>query len=208
MKKSRVRLKQINAEEQRGARMDGDTREEVESEVETDFQDSQRVPCLDLETLINAEEQRFKELAFVKGYTGLDKRPVYVVTQRELFYYPPFGYTSRINVTLKGNDYVINSLGFHVESGTITSDDDIHELCQRFSKQSSYKFCPGIDWNLYEQKYYRVIRYHLKSVRYSTSPFQRFRGLILKSAHCGISNQQKQELQKSTLMMLCVQPGD
>ena len=25
--------------------MDGDTREEVESEVETDFQDSQRVPC-------------------------------------------------------------------------------------------------------------------------------------------------------------------
>ena len=43
--------------------MDGDTSEEVESEVETDFQDSQRVPCLDLETLM--------ELAFVKGYSFL-----------------------------------------------------------------------------------------------------------------------------------------
>ena len=51
--------------------MDDDTSEEVESEVETDFQDSLRVPCLDLETLINAEEQRFKELAFVKGYSFL-----------------------------------------------------------------------------------------------------------------------------------------
>ena len=159
--------------------MDVDAMDDVEGAVERDFQDSQLVPCrlslpeCDLETLINTEEQRFKELAFVRGYTGLDKRPVYVVTQRELFDYPPFGYASRINITFKGNDYSINSLGFHVESGTITNDDDVHELCQRFSNQSSYKFCPGIDWNLYEQKYYQVIRYHLKSVRYSTSPFQR-----------------------------------
>ena len=118
--------------------MDGDshdTMEEVEGKVERDYQDdSQRVLCLDLETLVNTEEQRFKELAFVKGYTGLDKRPVYVVTQWELFDYPSFGYTSRINITLKGNDYVINSLGFHVELGTITSDDDIHELCQKIFK--------------------------------------------------------------------------
>ena len=39
--------------------MDGDTSEEVESEVETDFQDSQCVPCLDLETPINAEEREW-----------------------------------------------------------------------------------------------------------------------------------------------------
>ena len=41
--------------------MDGDTSEEVESEVETDFQDSQRVLCLDLETPINAEERDTSE---------------------------------------------------------------------------------------------------------------------------------------------------
>ena len=204
--------------------MDGEMDVEVDGNAvkEADIPDSQLVPCqlplprchLDLETLVNVEEQLFKELAFVKGYTGLEKRPVYVVTQRELFHYPPFGYTSRINITLKGSDsgieYVINSLGFHVESGTLTNDSDVHELCQRFSSQPSYKFCLGIDWNVYEQKYHQVIRYHVKSVRYSVSPFQRvdskncqhFKGLTLKT----VSNQQKQEHQKSMLMKLCVLP--
>ena len=41
--------------------MDGDSRdtmEEVEGKVERDYQDdSQRIPCLDSETLVNAEEQ-------------------------------------------------------------------------------------------------------------------------------------------------------
>ena len=64
--------------------MDGDSHdkmEEVEGKVKRDYQDdSQCVPCLDSETLVNAEEQRFKELALVKGYTGLEKHPVYVVT--------------------------------------------------------------------------------------------------------------------------------
>ena len=102
------------------------------------------LPCdVDLETVINAAEQHFNDLAFVKGYTGLGKHPVYVVTQRKLFDYPPFGYTSRINITLKGNDYSINSLGFHVESGTITNNDDIHELCQRFSKLLALGNGPG-----------------------------------------------------------------
>ena len=44
---------------------------------------------LDLEMLINMEEQKFKEFAFVKGYFGLDKYPVYVAMQRELFNHPP-----------------------------------------------------------------------------------------------------------------------
>jgi len=109
---------------------------------------------------------------FIKRYCGLDKCPVYVVTQRELFNHPSFGYTSRTSIALKGSEYVINALSFHVESGTIANDGDVHELCHRFSNQLSYKFCSGIDWNVYEEKY-QVIRYHLKSVRYSTSPFQR-----------------------------------
>ena len=113
--------------------MDGDHDAEGNA-MEDAVQRPPSLPCnVDLETVINAAEQRFNDLAFVKGYTGLDKRPVYVVTQRKLFNYPLFGYTSRINITLKGNDYTINSLGFHVESETITNDDDVYELCQRFS---------------------------------------------------------------------------
>ena len=76
---------------------EGDAMEDIEGVV-------QRQPSLpgcdvDLETLINAEEQRFKELTFIKGYTGLDKRPVYVVMQLKLLDYPPFRYTSCINIT-------------------------------------------------------------------------------------------------------------
>ena len=60
-----------------------------------------------------------------------------------------------------------------MESGIIANSKDVYELCERFSSQSSYKFCPELDWDLYEQKYFKVICYHLKSVRYSTKPFQR-----------------------------------
>ena len=126
-----------------------------------------------LEGLILVEEQRYKELAFVRSYSASDKCTIYVITQRLLFNHPPYGLTSRVNITLKGCEYVINALAFHVESGTLASVEDLDDLCKRFSSQSLYKFCPGIDWNVYEQKYHQVIRYHLKSVRYSTFPYQR-----------------------------------
>ena len=126
-----------------------------------------------LEDVFFVEEQRFKELAFVKGYSGPEKSPVFVITQRKLFYHPPFGYTSRVTITVKENKYVINVLAFHLESGELANSEDAHELCNKFSCLSSFKFCPGIEWNLYEQQYFQVIRYHLKSVRYSISPFQR-----------------------------------
>jgi len=132
-----------------------------------------------LEGLILVEEQRYKELAFVRGYSASDKCPIYVITQRLLFNHPPYGLTSRINITLKGCEYVINVLAFHLESGTIASVEDLDDLCRRFSSRSLQKFCPGIDWNVYEQKYHKIIRYHLKSVRYSTFPYQR-----VDSARC------------------------
>ena len=47
------------------------------------------------------------------------------------------------------------------------------KLCQMFSDQFGYGFCPGIEWDFYEEHYHSVIRYHLKSVRYSTAPFRR-----------------------------------
>ena len=49
----------------------------------------------------------------------------------------------------------------------------MHESCKMFSSQSAYKFCLGIEYNIYEEQYHSVIRYHLKSVRYCAAPFQR-----------------------------------
>jgi len=129
--------------------VDDNSVDNIQDEERSDIsaaQESWLVPCqlsltkgevqgeLDLETLISMEEQKYKELAVVKGYCGLDKCPIYVV-----------GYMSHISIALKGSEYVINALGFHVELGTIANDGDVHELCPRFSNQLSYKFCPGID---------------------------------------------------------------
>jgi len=127
-----------------------------------------------LEGLILVEEQRYKDLAFIRSYSAPDKRAVYFITQRMLHHHPPYGLTSRVHITLKGCEYVINTLGYQVESGIIASVEDLDELCRRFSNGYKLdKFCPGIDWNLYEQKYHQVIRFHLKSVRYATFPYQR-----------------------------------
>ena len=136
---------------------------------------SQTIPggALQLETICRASEGRFPELAFVLGHTGSDKAQTLTITQRELHCHPPFGHTSRIHIVFTGNDYTVNILGLPFLSGTVHSDTDVYNLCEMFSDQSLYKFCPGIDFNQYKEHYHRVIRYHLKSVRQCTAPFKR-----------------------------------
>ena len=105
------------------------------------------------------------------GYTGDNKKATLMV-QRELRHHLPFGYTSRIHLVIKGNQYSVNVLGIKLQSGLVSSGAEVHELCRMFSNQSQYKFCPGIEWDFYEEHYHSVIRYHLKSVRYTTAPFE------------------------------------
>jgi len=64
---------------------------------------------------------------------------------------------------------VVNILGFMLQFGSVGSYKEVHQLCEMFSDQTGYRFCPGIKWDFYED---RVIRYHLKSVRYSTTPYR------------------------------------
>ena len=135
--------------------------------------DSLSIGGVQLERICVNEEQHFPELAFVLGYTGDTKEPTLNVTQSEVHQHSPFGYTSRIHLTIKGNEYTVNVLGNHCQSGSLQSEADVHELCNMFSNQSPFKFCPGIDWEHYEDHYHIVIRYHLKSVRFSTAPFKR-----------------------------------
>ena len=125
---------------------------------------------LQLEQICLNEEQYFPELAFVLGYTGDTKDPTLSVTQREVHQHSPFGYTSRIHLIMKGNEYMMNVLGNYFQSGSLQSEIDVHELC---SNQSPFKFCPGINSEHYEDHYHNVIWYHLKSVRFSTVPFKR-----------------------------------
>ena len=75
-------------------------------------------------------------------------------------------------MVIKGNEYIANVLGVLLQSGSLRNDEEVHELCKMFSDKSSYKFCPGIDWNLYEKQYHEVFCYHPKYVRVSLVPYQ------------------------------------
>ena len=95
---------------------------------------------LKLDQIRQMEEQHFKDLVFVMGFSGQDKQPILTVTQRQLNYFPPFGYTSRIHLVFKGNEFAVNVLGVMLQSGSVTSDAEVYELCKMFTDQSAFKF--------------------------------------------------------------------
>jgi len=147
--------------------------ESMDTTTETAMELSMPACALQLERICCVKEQCFQELNFVSGYAEEDKEQTLTVTQQKLYHHPPFGYTSRIHMWIKGNQYSINILSHKLQSGTISSSGEVHNLCRMFSDQSQYKFCPGLEWEFYEERYHSVIRYHPSYVRYCTAPFQR-----------------------------------
>jgi len=47
--------------------------------------------------------------------------------------------------------------------------NDIIALCKIIDGGSHYKYCPGIDYDLYMKEYHEVIRLHSKSVHHKLS---------------------------------------
>ena len=111
-------------------------------------------------------------MAFVNA-TDENDRPVLIVTHRRLFYHPPFGFTSRIQITLHGYSYVAHVLMIKWKSGVVQTIEEAEDLFDKFTDKASYKFCPGIDPDDYYKEYYEVIRFHIKSVRQVSNPFAR-----------------------------------
>ena len=85
-----------------------------------------------------------------------------------------------MHLAITRSDYTLNVMGYHLQSGLLQGEAEVHELCQMISSQSPYKFCPGIDGQHYEEHYHDVIRFHVKSVRCSTVPFVRVDSLNCK----------------------------
>ena len=44
-------------------------------------------------------------------------------------------------------------------------------MCGMLSKPSGYKFCPGLNKNIYDDKYASILRYDSKSVQLMSEPF-------------------------------------
>ena len=95
------------------------------------------------------------------------------ISQQNLVHHPPFGLTSRVQVTIQHRNYVVHVLMRQWKTGELKTSEDFRALCDSFSNNSQYKFCPGIDSNYYETEYYTVIRFHIKSIRRWEFPFIR-----------------------------------
>ena len=134
--------------------------------TESRDEDAEEYNVLQLERLCTVEAPKFPELHFCCGYALDDnKKKILIVTQRQLANHPPFGYVSRARITLQEDGkYEVHILMQNIENGVFQNESEVHELLQRYSKSSVYKFCPGIEWSYYLEHYHEVIKFDIKIV--------------------------------------------
>ena len=117
----------------------------------------------------------FNDLSFVVCSTALPDSPKCLLcSPSTLHNHPPAGLVSwaRIIVSQCG-DYEFQVLLRTKDKGTVTCEDELHRLCGMLSKPSGYKFCPGLNKDVYDDKYASILRYDSKSVRLMSEPFCR-----------------------------------
>ena len=98
--------------------------------------------ALQLEYVLSSTESKFSELVFALGRTTDDFKPILVVTQRDVSYHPPFGFTSRVHITIQQDgSYQVHILMQRLEAGTVSNEEDVFCLLERLSSASLCKFC-------------------------------------------------------------------
>ena len=127
---------------------------------------------LQLEKISSSLESKFPELSFTLGHAQDNDKQVLVVSQRVLAFMPPFGYTSRIWLTIQDGRYGVHMLLWMLEDGSVSDEAEVYALLKKVYNPS-YKFCPGIEWAHYHEHYFEVICFHSKSVRRTEAPFYR-----------------------------------
>ena len=111
------------------------------------------------------------QLNFELGYT--DQGSHVTVTSKFCHLHPPAGIVSRTRIVVsEDGTFTFQVLLCCKENGKLTTVDEFLNLCERITS-NEYKFCPGIDPDVYMSKYFSKIRYHIKNVRHSDAPFKR-----------------------------------
>ena len=86
--------------------------------------------------------------------------------------HPPAGLVSQTWIIVSQcGDYEFQVLLRTKDKVTIMCEDELHHLCGMLSKSSDYKFCPGLDKAVYNDKYASVLRYDSKSIQLISEPF-------------------------------------
>ena len=71
-----------------------------------------------------------------------------------------------------GVTYDVQVLLNSFQSGIIESLNDVDCIMSMVSQKSTYKFCPGLEYQSCFDHYFAVIRYRIKPVRLWERPFQ------------------------------------
>ena len=131
---------------------------------------------LTLKNAIDKGQSTFSELIFTKNVCGA----VLEVTQQKVHYVPGSGYISLARILFVPGDvepavftYTFQVLFSILQNGNVSSVSQFISVCSLLSKDSQYKFCPGLDEKTYFDTYFSTIRYHIKSVRIWEKPFTR-----------------------------------
>lgn len=117
------------------------------------------------------QEKYEAELNFQLKYSSAGSH--IVVTSKLCHFHPPAGIISRARLVVHED----GSFEFQVllqckETGNLQTVEDFVKVCNMMTDKQ-YKFCPGIDPDVYQSTYFVKIRYHIKNVRCSDVPFRR-----------------------------------
>jgi len=85
------------------------------------------------------------------------EQPLLQISQRQLHSHHPFGMVSHVQVTVQYKIYTAYVMMRKWESGILVSSEDLSTVCLKISAKSKYKFCPGVNTEQYEIKYYATI---------------------------------------------------
>jgi hypothetical protein len=127
-----------------------------------------------LEEFCVKASRAFPELSFAVC-AGQNSRKYLVGTQKMLRLCPPAGMVSTARIVNDDGEYTFQVLLRTIETGNISSVNGFLSVCEEISKSGNYKFCPGMNVEVFNDTYASVLRYESKSVRVATEPFRLFK---------------------------------
>lgn len=70
-------------------------------------------------------------------------------------------------------EYELQVLLKTIEKGKLLGVDAFINVCLKICQLGGYKFCPGVNFGVYNEKYASVLRRESKSVKILLEPFER-----------------------------------
>lgn len=120
----------------------------------------------------SCQEKYGEELNFQLGYSSTGGSHI-IVSSKLCHFHPPAGTISCTRLMVHED----GSFNFQVllqskEAGKLATVEDFLKVCSMMIDKQ-YKFCPGIDPDVYQSTYFMKIRYHIKNVHCSDALFRR-----------------------------------